>query len=212
MKIAAPKLPPSLATYDPWDLVDEAVLETCQMSDASFNGKTIRSANFDEVILDKVSFIEATLEKLSCRDVIFNGCDLSTANCSDCSMQRVTLAGGRMTGLDVSKGYLKDITFKDCKLNMANFRFARLKLVTFIDCVLTDADFLGADMVDVSFQNCLIERVEFGHSNMKQVDLRGSQLVDIKGWQSLKGAIIDKLQLVQAAQFLANDYGIIVKD
>jgi hypothetical protein len=43
------------------------------------------------------------------------------------------------------------------------------------------------------------------------VDLRSSQLSEIRGWGSMKGAIIDDLQLISAAPYFAVELGLIVK-
>jgi uncharacterized protein YjbI with pentapeptide repeats len=116
-----------------------------------------------------------------------------------------------MTGVDLSRSTLKDVVFKDCKLDMANFRFAKLTRVTFISCTLNETDFQAAELSEVVFEDCYLEKVEFGQSKVKQVDARTSQLYDIRGWQSLKGLIIDSTQLVMIAPQLAHELGLIIK-
>ena len=162
--------------------------------------------------MERVLLASAQLERLSVSDVVIKDCDLSAANCSESSWFRALIKGGRLTGWDGNKSLLKDVEFRGCKLDMANFRFAKLERVRFVDCVLTEADFLGADMKDVDFQDCRLERTQFSQAKLRAVDLRSSQLIDIKGWTSMKGAIIDDVQLVAAAAYLANEIGLIIKD
>jgi hypothetical protein len=212
MKITVPQLPPELVEIPAADFVSEASLEACRLVSADLAGTDASIISLDEVRLEKVVLAEAKLQKLAGRDVIAKNCDFSAANCAESSFQRSAFEGGRMTGLDCSKGVFKDVTFRGCKLDMANFRFCKLTSVKFKDCVLTDADFLAAELKDVSFESCLLERTEFTHSKLKNVDLRSSELIDLKGWQYLKGAIIDGVQLMTAAPYLANELGIKVAD
>ena len=117
-----------------------------------------------------------------------------------------------MTGLDLSRSTLKDVTFEGCKLDMVNVRFAKLTRVQFIDCIMNEADFQAAELTDVAFQNSHLEKVEFGQCKLKSVDARSSQLFDIRGWQSLKGLTIDSAQLVSIAPQLAVELGLVIKE
>jgi len=83
--------------------------------------------------------------------------------------------------------------------------------VSFVDCTMSEADFLGARLVDVTFETSDLEKAVFETASCTRVDLRTSQLTDIVGWKSLKGATIDSVQLMSAAPYLANELGVIVK-
>ncbi len=117
-----------------------------------------------------------------------------------------------MTGLDLSRSTIKDVIFEDCKLDMANFRYTKFARVRFINCTLLETDFQAAELVDVEFQTSHMEKVEFGHAKVSRVDVRSSQLFDIRGWQSLSGLIIDSTQLVSIAPQLALELGLRVQD
>lgn len=212
MKLVGPHLPAVLEDGDANLFVDGASFEGCRFTSIDLSGATAQSVSLDEVLLERMQFTQAKLERLSVRDAMFKDCNFAAAQCADIALLRVTLNSGRMSGWDCSKGTSQDVTFTNCKLDMTNFRFAKLTRVRFIGCVLTDADFLGAELRDVSFDDCLLERTEFAQSKMKDVDLRSSQLIDIKGWQSLKGATIDTMQLMSAAPYLAAEMGIKVVD
>lgn len=211
-KVNPPQLPAVLENTELVLLVDDTTIESCKIENADFTSVTAKAVSLDEVILERTLFSEAKLDKFGARDTVFTHCDFSAAHCADGSFLRVTFLGGRMSGWDSSESVCKDVTFKNCKLDMANFRFAKLTSVRFISCVLTEADFLNAQLQDVSFEDCLLERTEFAQCKMKNVDLRTSQLIELKGWQSLKGATIDNVQLMSAAPYLANEIGIKISD
>jgi uncharacterized protein YjbI with pentapeptide repeats len=206
--ITPPQLSSELTTISLADFIAEASLEAGSLQDADLSGVNAPAISLDEVILERVSLAGARLEKLAANDLIAKNCDLSAARCSEISLLRSRLAAGRMTGLDCSRGLLKDVLFTNCKLNLVNFRFTKLTRVRFVDCVLTEADFMGAELTHVVFEGCVLERTIFARGSMKDVDLRGSQLVDIAGWQGLRGATIDGEQLAAAAPYLALELGI----
>lgn len=213
MKLNKPKIiKAALVAADVDQLVTEANLEQVIIAHADASGKQIRNLNLDEVSLERVLLIETRLEKLSLTDAELKACDLSAARCSESSVIRTHIVGGRMTGIDFSRSTIKDVVFEDCKLDMANFRFAKLTRVQFINCMMSETDFQVAELSDVEFQASHLEKVEFGQCKIKDTDARSSELIDIRGWQSLKGMTIDSTQLVMIAPQLAHELGLKVGD
>jgi uncharacterized protein YjbI with pentapeptide repeats len=123
----------------------------------------------------------------------------------------VRIIGSRLTGIDLSRSTIKDVVFENCKLDMANFRFAKLTRVRFVNCALFETDFQAAELSGVEFQDSQLEKVEFHHCKLRAVDARTSQLFDIRGWQSLKGLTIDTTQLVTVAPQLALELGLTIE-
>lgn len=214
MKITAPKIPHKnlLGQGDISQFITEATLEDLHFTGG--NAIAIRATNvsLDEVWLDKVTLVQANLEKLMVRDGIFHNCDLSAANCSSGSCIRVKMSDGRMVGVDFSSCTLQDVTFADCKLDMANFRACKLVRVRFANCTLVETDFQGANFHDVTFEDCTLEKTVFNHCEAKNLDLRSSQLFDLRGWRDLRGARIDTAQLTAVAPELALEIGLRVED
>jgi uncharacterized protein YjbI with pentapeptide repeats len=214
MKINLPKLPPK-AGLEPAELsqlVAEVSLEQVVLLSVDGSGLQARSVSLDESLLEKVTLLEARLEKLGLRDTELHACNLSAARCSESSFVRVRVTGTRMAGIDLSRSTLQDVVFENCKLDMANFRYAKLTRVRFIDCTLDEADFQTAELTDVAFQSCRLEKVEFSQVKIKRADVRTSGLQDIRGWQSLRGLTIDPVQLVTIAPQLAHELGIVVEE
>lgn len=208
MKIVGPTISPQLSEGKAPLLTTEATLEKLHFAAEDLVGLQAKNLSLDEVILEKIIAVQAGLEKLQLSDVIAKGCDWSGANCADASMIRMALTNCRGVGWDLNKSVLKNVVFKDCKLDMANFRFAKLTQVRFVDCSLAETDFQAAKLEHVEFQNCIFDRTEFAQSTIKDVDLRTSQLLEIKGWQSLQGVTIDQTQLITVAPQLAAALGL----
>jgi uncharacterized protein YjbI with pentapeptide repeats len=93
-----------------------------------------------------------------------------------------------------------------------NFRNAVLTDVTFEDCVLRDADFGSATLLRVSFAGCTLTGADFTKVSCTEVDLRGASLGITAGFDALRGATIDSVQLVTLAPYLARHLGITVDD
>ncbi len=214
MKLTLPQLPPQagLELAQVRQLKTEASLERIMLVHVDATGLRASNLSLDEAILEKVSLIEARLEKLRLSDAELKTCDLSAARCSESSWIRVRARGGRMAGLDLSRSVINDVIFENCKLDMANFRFAKLTRVQFTDCSMRETDFQMAELNDVVFQTSHLEKTEFHQCKLKAVDARSSELVGIRGWQSLKGLTIDSTQLVTIAPQLALDLGLVIQD
>ncbi len=213
MILQKPKVIESLlAKGKPTDITADAIIGNVLFKDVDAREAQAGGSSFDEVVFTNAIFAGTKLDKASFTDVITDHCDFSSTICTDGSWTRVVNAAGRMTGIDVSKCTMKDVVFRGCKLDMANFRFAKLTRVQFVDCVLGEADFLGAELSQVGFQSCVLEKVEFSQAKLKQVDARSSHIVDIRGWQSLKGLIIDQVQLMEVAPQMAQALEIEIKE
>lgn len=189
----------------------EARFERVLFANVVAVGVKASNMHVEESMLQKVLFVEAKLEKLTLMDVQLKGCDFSATACTDSSIIRATFSGCRMTGVDFGQASLGDVTFENCKLDMANFRFAKLNQVHFIDCELTEADFQAAQLTNVRFEDCHLEKTEFAQCRVQASDARGSHLIDIRGWQNLKGLKLDSAQLASVAPQLAVALGIIVE-
>jgi uncharacterized protein YjbI with pentapeptide repeats len=91
-----------------------------------------------------------------------------------------------------------------------NFRNAALTDVAFEDCVLRDVDFGSAALLRVSFAGSTLTGADFTKVSCTDVDLRGASLGVTAGFDALRGATIDSVQLVALAPYLARHLGIVV--
>jgi len=212
--IATPQLPNQLTTIsNPIQAIksDESLYEIL-IIDADLSSQSVKALDISDSKLEKIVASEANLERLAFRDVVLLHSDFTATNCAEASWQRVLLENMRCSGLKLQTSTLKDVTFRDCKLDLANFRFSKLKNVCFIDCILNEADFYASKLDNVQFQSCSLDKTEFSSAKLKQVDLRTSEISNISGISSLTGATIDSTQLIAIAPILANEAQIKVID
>ncbi len=214
MHATLPKLP--IVLDDAQNLAQfierEEALSTASFQDEDISGLQTRGVEASELKLEKVNFSQAKLDKSDFTDVQLSGCELAATTFADSGWRRVLVEKSRCSGIQLQNTFLKDVTFVGCKLNMANFRFAKLINVCFKDCDLEEADFYMAELTNVSFEACTLNKLEFSSSTLKKVDLRTSVITDVTGIRNLSGAIIDSTQLIALAPTLAQGLGIQVKD
>jgi uncharacterized protein YjbI with pentapeptide repeats len=212
MKIAEPDLPSVLKPIDSNDFVSHAEHSGIVASEIDLAGKLVPNLTLWESLLDRVVLSSTKLQKLFAKEVVVHDCDLTAAKCPEATLAQVQFTKCRMDGVDLSGADLRDIVFTGCKLDLANFRQSTLKRVRFVDCSLKETDFLNAKLNEVEFSGCIIERTCFDQVTAKKVDLSGSELISLVGWQSLKGVTIDQLQLISASAQIVTALGIIVKE
>lgn len=212
MKIARPRLPAQPLESSLAAMANDGELEDAVLRDEDGANCNIAGLELSSVAMEKMLLTGAHFSRVVARDLQAKQSDFSAAHLDNGALVRVEFSNCRMTGTDFNQASIHDVVFRGCKLDMANFRQAELRRVQFVDCTLTDTDFINARLTDVEFQSCVLEKTTFSQATCKQVDLRTSQLIDINGWRSLKGAIIDTAQLMTAAPYLAQELGITVRN
>lgn len=187
---------------------EELRLENVRLEGADLYNATLAHLDIRESLVENCIFMQADLDKIQMMDVTLQSSDTSAAKCTDGSLIRVLFMKSRMNGLNMSKSTLRDVTFKDCQLSMANFRFTKFLRVRFESCTLAEADFMGAELNQVEFSDCTIDRTVFDQVRVKGMDLRSSTVISLSGWNSLRGATIDSVQLATIAPQIAAELGI----
>lgn len=209
---ALANIPPELDRVSQFELLDGAKIERGYFSEVKLTGVIAKSVDFESSHFDKCEITSSKLRRATLTDLILDDCMLFASDFDESGWQRIQVNRGIMSGVVLSAALLKDITFIGVKMDLANFRFAKLKQVKFEDCDLTEADFLSAEMKDVVFSNCRLHKATFAQCKLQGVDLRGSQLDEIKGIQSLQGVTISSSQLFELSHDLAASIGIKVSD
>ena len=214
MKISKPHIPSDLKEVVDAEttLLKDESLSELWFNKSDLSGVQIRSIALNESKLTSVNLAQAKLEKTAFLDVVIEGSSLVATNFTDSGWRSMQIIDSRCSGAQFQMRAIENAMFKGCKLDLANFRFAKLKNVIFRDCLISDTDFYNAELTNVHFDKCNIEKIELSGTKNKNLDLRSSQLGSIHGSGSLKGAIIDSMQLMQLAPYLAQEIGLTIKD
>lgn len=214
MKISLPKLPsplPHLSDSQNNLHADEGLRSVeapfCEILDAH-----IPSAEIDSCLLRNADFTGAHLEKVSVNNTVYEKSVFDACDFTDSGWLQTSIVDTRCYGVQFQLSTLKHVTFRNCQLSLANFRYAKLTNVQLEDCVIVDADFHGAQLVNVSFVNCSLDNCTFSDTTLRRVDFTESRIGTIHGISRMKGIIINSSQLVSLAPFMAHELGITVED
>jgi uncharacterized protein YjbI with pentapeptide repeats len=190
-------------------LSDHEQYSQLTLSQELWMGQAIDYLSFEQVMFRTVNMSSTSFTHLQLNSVRLNECDLANARWPEALWHRVEAIECRMTGFLGIEAKFQDMLFKQCKANLAQFRFSTFKAARFEECDLSDADFQGADLTGVSFVRCNLQNVEMSGAKLMGADLRGCTIDGLRvGPQELRGAIVDTgqaLALVQA-------FGIVVKE
>jgi uncharacterized protein YjbI with pentapeptide repeats len=188
-------------------------------SGSLFSGADAGGARFTECAFTAgAGFDSGRLRRTRLSDVWFGETRLVAVDMAECSLTDVWFSGCVFAGVQAFSSVGRRVRLRGCKLDSVNFRDARLTDIVFEDCVLRDVDFGAAKLLRARFPGSQFTSVDFSRASCTDVDLRGVQLgtsdkPGIKaGYDSLRGARIDSLQLMTLAPLLANQLGIVVTD
>ena len=141
-------------------------------------------------------------------DATFADVDWSTRKEIRFAARRVEILRGRLTGVQFPESTLIDVTFADCRADLASFRFARFERVVFRDCRLEEADFSGARLEDVLFERCDLRLATVEGAKVTRVELRGCNLEGLQGGQALRGVRMPWNDVIGNAPLFARALGI----
>jgi uncharacterized protein YjbI with pentapeptide repeats len=206
-----PKLSPALEPAAPAGL-GGGTLERARLEDADLAGLATSGLHLDEVELRRVDLSEATLAGLEAVDLVVAEGSWANVRAERASLRRGVFRSVRLTGAALPEAELVDVSFEDCRLDLAGFRFARLERVAFVDCRLEEADLQGAVLENVRFERCGLERAVLSQATLVRCELRGCTLDGLAGAERLAGARLPWPDVVAAAGTLAAALGIDVVD
>jgi uncharacterized protein YjbI with pentapeptide repeats len=179
------------------DLEPDEEYDGALFADALFTDITAGNCHFLDCEFVNASFDGGRLRKsrftdTRVRDTRFVAGDLAETGWLDTSLTGCALAGVQAFSASIRSGTFSDVRFENC--------------------LLRDTQFGGATLLRVSFGGCTLIRADFARVSCTDVDLRGAALGITAGYESLRGATIDSVQLVTLAPLLAGHLGITVAD
>lgn len=163
----------------------ECTLVGCALDDAHLEG-----SRWSECGWDRVHGVGIALPEASLAETTFDGCRLAAVSAWGSTWRDVTVTGG--------------------KIDFLNLRGAKLRDVSFVDCVVTELDLQEGTVDGVSFDGCTLVQPEFGRGRYAGLDLSGATLRDPRGLAGLRGATLSRPQVIELADQLAAELGIVV--
>jgi uncharacterized protein YjbI with pentapeptide repeats len=141
-------------------------------------------------------------------DAVVADADWSNEQARGVGWKRVELRRCRLTGVELAESVLTDVTFAECRLDLAGLRLTRLERVVFRDCRLAECELYEAQLEDVLFERCELRGASLDGVRIERVELRGCDLSGVAGVASLRGARIAWEDVVQNAPVFALGLGL----
>jgi uncharacterized protein YjbI with pentapeptide repeats len=145
-------------------------------------------------------------------DLVVEDADWANGREPRWSAERVELRRCRLTGVELAEATIRDVTFDECRVDLAGLRHARLERVVFRDCRLEECDFYGSSLKDVLFERCQLREATFSAVTLERVELRGCDLADVRGAEALRGARMPWNDVLANAAVFAAVAGIEILD
>jgi uncharacterized protein YjbI with pentapeptide repeats len=164
----------------------------CSLVDVCVDDAHLESSRWSECEWDRVHGVGISLHGASLVETTLDGCRLGAVSAWSSTWRDVTVQGG--------------------KIDFLNLRGARLKDVTFLDCVVVELDLQEATVDGLTFEGCTLVEPSFGRGSYKRLDLSGATLRAPHGLAGLKGATLSRPQVIDLADALAAELGIVIAD
>ncbi|HEY6737375.1 MAG TPA: pentapeptide repeat-containing protein [Actinopolymorphaceae bacterium] len=210
----APKIPRGVlapATLPDHDLEEEAEFGRLEFAGLDLSGRDAALVEFDACRFVDTRLGGTELDRSRCFDCRFESCDLANLSARSTALVRAALQNSRATGLRWTEGTLRDVVFDKCKLDLSAFHETKFERVRFEGCNLAQADFMDADLSGgVEFVDCDLSQARFSQARMNGAVLTHCVLDGIEGVTSLRGAVIDPMDLLSLSYTLAQALGIVI--
>lgn len=214
MRIRAPKVE-AVALPDLTELEPDAACPPGRLDGLLVQGRDVRGT--ERADLDVV---ECDIRSLRCDDVglrgvrvldtALTGLDGSEVRAPSSTLRDVELQASRLGSCDVHGSGWNRVRVSECRMGHVNLRGSTCRDVVFDGCRIDMLDLGGARVERVSFAGCQIGTLDVSGAQLRDVDLRGLDLEQITGADSMAGTVIDEEQLVMLAPFFARQLGITV--
>ena len=211
---ARPRPPASLetATSPEHDLADEATYRQLGFTGIDLSGQEADSVEFEQCRFTRASLAGVVLERATLTDCLVENSDWANVKATRSGMQRVKLSMVRLTGLHWIDGVVRDVTFAECRMDLATLRFTSFKDVAFIDCNLTRADFTNADLRGAQFTGCDLTGAQFAQADCAGTRFTRCVLAGVGSVTSLKGATVSATDLAALSYALAGALDITIEE
>jgi uncharacterized protein YjbI with pentapeptide repeats len=193
-------------------LANGVVQAGLSVSDVDLSGGQAAGAELDQCRYTTVNFGNVQMRRAMIRDVEFERCDLANLLARDSSLIRVAVRASRMTGAALLATTVRDVTFRDCRIDLASFAASKFADVTFTNCRLDQANFGDADLSGVQFNGCGLAGAQFSGATLTGARFSGCDLTGIAGVTNLRGAIITTSDALTLARIFAEALEITIED
>ncbi|KRB78326.1 hypothetical protein ASE01_03345 [Nocardioides sp. Root190] len=215
-RVHAPKIDPirhgQLEVGQPDQLVPNADLHAAVFTDVATSTLAMRAATLDMCRLEGISTRETDWNATRLRETTVTRMDSPVMKAARTEWRDLHVRDSRLGSVEAYEARWSSVHFVDCKLGYINLRGAELLDVAFTGCIIEELDFVQTTARRVRFSETRLSRLTAQQGTFEHVDLRGADIAEIDGLDSLRGVVISPRQLHDLAPALAAERGIVVRE
>jgi uncharacterized protein YjbI with pentapeptide repeats len=161
---------------------------------------------------ENVDLSGAALRHASMRDLVVDGGSWANGDFTEATLQRVELRNVRLTGAVLAGVSLRDVSFADCRMDLAAIRFGRLERVRFQSCRMDEIDLYEAKLSSVVFAGCGLTNASLAKATFASCEMHECDLDGVGNPEQLRGVGMPWPDIVRSAAVLAAAAGVHVVD
>ena len=193
--IPPPRIPNDIEPCGVAALGDALELVKVRIADQDFAGSKHSNVTFEQTLVQRVLLAKSRLNGARLFDVHCEASDLSGSVWQRSRWQRVYLKGCKLTGMQLPSFSGVDVLFHECTMEGMIFSGGKVKGLHFEKCRMARTVFDRVELSDATFRECDLTGVDLAGSLLHRVDLRGSEIADIRiEVGQYKGLTIDPAQ------------------
>lgn len=173
----------------------------------SLEGRSLAGATIAESELSGVLVSDVDLSGARVTDSRLSGLSGTRVRGIDLGIRNTEIVESRLGVLDLGGADLKTVAFEQCKLGLVGLRGTRAADVSFDACVIEELDLTGSKIARLSLRGSTIQTLTLSTESAEHLDLRGANITSLGGTQSLRGVVLDEVQLMQFAGQFARQLG-----
>lgn len=215
-RVHAPQIDPirhgQLDAGEPDRLVPNADLHTAAFTHVVTPSLTMRAATLDTCRLEDISARETDWSATRLRETTVDRMDSPVVRAARTVWRDLHVRDSRLGSVEAYDARWSSVHFIDCKLGYLNLRGAELLDIAFTGCVIEEIDLEQTTARRVRFSDTRLSRLTVQQGTFDHVDLRGADIAEIDGLDSLRGVVISPRQLHDLAPVLAAERGVVVRE
>jgi uncharacterized protein YjbI with pentapeptide repeats len=203
--------PGQLSEVDPDSIAANETYDGALVSGGDLSDRDLAGTTFTECELAGLTLTEAQFRGARFVDTLVSASFAPVLLAARSSWRRCRIETPRWGSAELFEANWNDVHILGGKIDFLNLRTSTLVNVLIENCTITELDLGGAQLDRVAFVNCRIDTLEAANARCNSVDLRTSEFARINGFDGLRGATIDDLQLSLFSSALADHVGIRVE-
>ena len=209
---------PRLDVVDPRGLVDLGAdllgphdsRELERYVDADLTDRDLEGASFAECVFEAPRLGSARLRGARLIESVLSDSFAPELAAARSTWRDVRVERPRWGSAELFDAELRSVRIVGGKIDFLNLRGARLTDVVVEGCSIGELDLGGAETMRVAFVDCRIGTLDVTRASLAHTDLRTSEFAGVDGFEGLRGATIDHLQLSLLAPTMAAHLGVVV--